>query len=218
MNNVQKVIKYIALTLAIVLIVGIITGILTIVGTIFGVSTLIDMANNNVEVESFTKEYANIQSIEIDVSATNLEIMPADETNANILRIQGVDIPTEYKFEVDNKMLKINGKKVKSNSKLILYVPNTVNELDIDIGAGNIQIDNLNIQELSLDTGATTADINNLNVTKNANIDAGAGDIAIEDSNISNLDIDAGVGNLEYTGYLNGINDIDCGEIGRAHV
>lgn len=217
MNNVQKVIKYIAITLAVVLIVGIITGILTIVGTIFGISTLIDMTNNNIAVHNFTKEYENIHSIEIDISSIDLELITTAETNVNNLKIEGLDIPTEYKFEENNGVLKVKGKSVKSNSKLVMYVPNMLNDLDIDIGAGNIQIDNINTQEFSLGTGATNANINNLEVSRNADIDAGTGNITIKDANISNLDVDAGIGKLEYTGYLNGFNDINCG-IGKVEL
>ena len=211
MNNVSKIIKYIAIAFAIFLIAGIATSIITVMATFYGISSLIDTANNSVEVESFTKEYENIYDIEIDVSSINLEIVSIDEADTNMLKILGTDIPTEYKFEQENGILKIKGKKIKQNSKLVMYVPATFKDLDIDIGAGNILIDNITIQKFNLDTGATNTNIKQLTVSSDADIDAGAGDITIENSNITNLDMDSGVGKLEYTGYLTGINNIDCG-------
>ena len=211
MNNAQRVIKYVTIVIAVCLTISIITGILTTVGAIFGISTLIDVANGVVETKNYTNEYANIQSIEIDASAMSLEIIPVDESEVSILKIQATDVPTDYKFEQEHDKLEINGKKVASNTKLVIYLPTTVSNLDIDVGAGDIQIKDINIVEFNLDTGATESNIQNLTVTSKAEIDAGTGEIIINDSNISNLDIDAGVGNLEYTGHLNGVSDIDCG-------
>lgn len=211
MNNAQKVIKYVAIVIAVCLTISIITGILTTVGAIFGISTLIDIANGVVETKNYTNEYANIQSLEIDASAMSLEIIPVDESEVSILKIRATDVPTDYRFEQENDKLEIKGKKVASDAKLVIYLPSTVKNLDIDIGAGDIQIKDISIDSFNLDTGATQTNIQSLTVTSNAEIDAGTGEIVISDSNISNLDIDAGVGNLEYTGYLNGASDIDCG-------
>ena len=211
MNNVQKVIKYVAIVIAVCLTVSIITGVLTTVGAIFGISTLIDIANGEVETSSYTKEYSNIQNIVIDVSAIDLEIIPIDEINTGILKIQATDIPTDYKFVKENGKLEIKGKKVATNAKLVMCVPANVNNLHVDVGAGKIQIKDVSIMEFNLDTGATDTNIQNLTITSKAEIDAGTGEIIINNSNISNLDIDAGVGNLEYNGCLNGISDIDCG-------
>lgn len=211
MNNAQKVIKYVAIAVAVCLTVSIITGILTAVGAIFGVSALIDVANGTMETMDYTKEYTNISNLEIDVSAINLEILPSADTSSNVLKVIGTEIPTDYKFEQENNKLEIKGKKVSSNAKLVIYLPTTVGDLDIDVGAGDIQIKDISVQELALNTGATETNIQNLTVMSSAEIDAGTGEIVIDNSNITNLDIDAGVGNLEYTGYLQGTSDIDCG-------
>lgn len=208
MNNAQKVIKYVAIAVAIFLTVTIISSILTGVLAIFGISSIIEIANNNVETMDYTKEYVNIYSIEMDVAAVELEI---EKTDANTLKIEGTAIPVDYKFEEDEGVLKIKNKKVSKDSKLVIYVPNNLSKLDIDIGAGKIQMENLQVQELSLDTGAAVANITNIIATSSTKIDAGVGDISIKNSDISNLDLDAGIGNVEYNGYLRDTNTLNCG-------
>lgn len=208
MNNSQKVIKYVAIAVAIFLTVTIISTILTGLFAIFGISSIIDIANNNVETMDYTKEYVDIYSIEMDIAAVELEIEKAD---TNTLKIEGTSIPVDYKFKENEGVLKINNKKVSKDSKLVIYIPSNMNELDIDVGAGKIQMENIQVQELSLDTGAAVANIKNLIVTSNAKIDAGVGNITIEKSDISNLDFEAGIGNVEYDGYLRGTNTVNCG-------
>jgi len=206
MNNAQKVIKYVAIAFAISLIVSIVGAIFTGVFAFLGVSTVIDVVSDNVEVMDYAKEYIDIYSIELDISTADLEII-----QSNNLKIEGTAIPTDYEFKEENGELKIKNKKVARNAKLVMYLPAEVKELDIDIGAGKIQIEDLTIQEISLDTGASTADINKLIVTSKMDIDAGVGDIVITESDISNLDMDAGVGNVQYTGFLRGVSELNCG-------
>ena len=211
MNKAQKVLKYVAIAIAVCLTASIITGIVTAIGAIFGVSTLIDVANGVTETIDYTKEYTNISNLEIDVSAINLEIVSGGDINSNVLKVIGTEIPTDYKFEEQGNNLKIKGKKVSSNAKLVIYIPTNASNLDIDVGAGNIQIKDVSVHQLDLDTGATETNIQNITVMSKAEIDAGTGEIVIKNSDITNLDIDAGVGNLEYTGYLQGTSDIECG-------
>lgn len=206
MNNAQKVIKYVAIVFAIGLIVSIVSSILTGVFAFLGISAVIDVATNNVEVMDYVQEYININSIDMDISTVNLEIIPADT-----LKVEATGIPVDYKFEQENGELKIKNKKVSQNAKLVLYIPRDVNKLDLDIGAGKIEMEDITVQELSLDTGAATTAIKGLKVLSKLDIDAGVGDISIKESDVSNLDMDAGVGNIEYNGYLRGKSSVDCG-------
>jgi len=164
------------------------------------------VVNNNVETMDYTKEYTNIHSIDVDVASVELEIQLSDK-----LKIEGTDIPSDYKFEEQNGVLKIKNKKVSQNSKLVMYIPSNIQKLDIDIGAGKIQMQDIMVNRLNLDTGAAIANIENVIVLSAAEIDAGIGEIKIQNSDISNLDMDAGVGNVKYDGYLRETSKIDCG-------
>lgn len=206
MNNAQKVIKYVAIAFAIGLIAAIISTILTGVFAFAGINTLIDVVTDSVETIDVSKDFKNIHSIELDISSAELEIVKADK-----LKVEGKAIPVDYEFKEENGELKIKNKKVAKNAKLVIYLPAEIKDLDIDIGAGKIQMEDLTIQEISLDTGASTVDINKLTVTSKMDVDAGVGDLVIIDSDVSNLDLDAGVGNVKYTGYLKGNSEINCG-------
>lgn len=206
MNEAHKVIKYVSIAVAIFLAFWIISGIVTGVFAILGISSIIDFANNNIETINYTKEYIGIDSIELDIAAIELEIQ-----NSDVLKIEGTDIPSDYTFDTQDRTLKIKNKKVAQNSKLVIYIPSDVVKLDIDIGAGKIEMENVKIDKLSLDTGAATAKMKDLTVISQADIDTGIGEIFIENADISNLDLDAGIGNVEYSGYLRGANDVDCG-------
>ena len=211
MNNIQKVIKYVAIVVAISLVVGIASSILTGMLAITGISTLIDIVNDNVQTTNYTKEYTNIKSIEIDVKSINLEVVQSTEIKANIVRIEGIDIPVDFTLEEENEELKISGSNVKNGSKLVIYLSNDFYNLDIDIGAGNIQIKDIKINNLDLNTGAAETYISNLMVISSADIDSGAGEIVFENCSIANLDMDAGIGNVEYNGSLTGTNTVNCG-------
>lgn len=206
MNNAQKVIKYVAIVFAISLIASIFASILTGVFALLGVDTVIDVISDSVEVMDYAKEYSNVYSIQLDISTADLEIIPADK-----LKIEGTSIPTDYEFKEENGKLKIKNKKAAKNSKLVIYLSTEVKELDIDVGAGKIQMEDLTIQEVSLYTGAATANITKLTVTSKMDIDAGVGDIVITEADISNLNIDAGVGNVQYIGFLRGVSKVNCG-------
>ena len=194
------------MAIAVFLAVGIIASILTGIFAIFGISSLIDVLNNNVETMNYTKEYQSINSIIIDIAAAEMDIRSAE-----VLKIEGTNIPVDYKFKEDDGVLKISNKKVSQDSKLVIYIPNNMNKLQLDIGAGKIQMEDIRIKQLDLDTGAANTEITNLIVTSDLDIDMGVGDILIENSDVTNLDLDAGVGSVEYDGYLRGTNNINCG-------
>ena len=205
MNNAQKTIKYVAIAFAIFLIITIISGIITSILTVLGVSHVINVVNGNVETMNYTKEYTNIYSIEMDIAAAEIEIKSGDT-----LKIDATDIPVDYTFEVKDGILSIENKKASNNAKLVIYVPNNMKKLDIDIGAGKVYVDSVTVENLDLEVGAVTTDIKELVVMANAKIDAGVGNISINDSDISNLDINSGVGKVRYNGYLRGTNSVEC--------
>lgn len=67
------------------------------------------------------------------------------------------------------------------------------------------------MQELELDLGAGNVEIDYLEVTKEATINGGAGNLVINNSAIKDLELDMGIGTLELTSTLLGDNEISCG-------
>lgn len=204
MSQTQKVIKYLAIAFAIFLIVSIISGIM------FSLSMFTGIFNQDVLDEMKTFSIENSKTLKIDVKTVNLSIK----------------IDEQFKIETNNKYIEVNESldkiAIKENShswfknnksQLIIYIPSNYefDKIDIDSGAGKIDIESLNTKILNLDLGAGNILIDDLTVSNNIDIDGGAGNITISNANINNLDLDMGVGNLSLSSYLTGNSKIDGG-------
>lgn len=207
MTEWQKIIKYLAIAFAFSLIIGIFTGIISL---IFGISGIFysndeDMKDLDVRTFEYQSEY-----LEIDIAWTNLNIISGNnfkiETNNKYIRCK----------ESGNKVI-ISEKRgfIKNKGKydLTITIPEgfRFNEVDIDAGAGIVDIDTLYTRDLDLDLGAGNVIINYLDVSNEASIDGGAGKIHIKGGTINNLDFDIGAGNAIINSDLTNNSDIDSG-------
>jgi len=211
MTTAQKIIKYLAISLAVFIIVSILSGIY------YGVSTFsnfFDSGKIDSSLEKLTEfkiENNNISSLEIDVNAIKLTIKNGDYFN--------IRTNSKYIYYKQNKDELIVKEKKHSlftktdNRELIITIPDAIefNDIEIDTGSGNVIIDRLSTQELVLNLGAGKVQINDLNVTKDTEIDGGAGEVKILSGTIKNLDLDMGVGKVEINCELLGNNKIDAG-------
>lgn len=213
MSEFQKIIKYFAIALAMFLIFSIISGIsfgLSLVGNIFD--------GNDSEVLEDVLELVEIED--------NINVLDVSVTSSNIL----IKVGDTFKIDTDNKYIdcKQDGKKVKvtekkhslfnsDNSKLVIYIPSdmTLDDVEIDSGAGKIDVDKLSVRNLNLNLGAGSVNIDNLMVFNSASIDGGAGETVIKNSDINNLELDMGVGRFSITATILGNSDIDHG-VGEA--
>ena len=220
----QKVIKYLAIALAIFLIVNIIGAILSIIGIIGGIAfftnTITDVKE---EIVQESPEYLkqpeviadniNIEDIvkfEIEVKYSNLEIKKGD------FKVESNDTNVKCTQKGNELIVKETGNnwlRNKEGNKVIIYIPENkeFNEIEIDTGAGNIEIESLNTKDLSFSIGAGKVVINNLKVTNEAEIDGGAGKVDILSGEICNLNLDMGIGEFNVCTKLLGNNDIEQG-------
>jgi len=207
MIQAQKIIKYAAIGFAALLIVGIISSLMLGLFAISSIFTEKDVKENT-EIININK---NISNLEIDVLSLNLEIRESSsfeiETNDKYIKIKEYNnklIITERKHSFFSRG---------ENNDLIIYIPNTLifNDVEIDSGAGRVLIDNLTTRRLNLDLGAGKVSINNLNVLNESEINGGAGEINIDNSSLANLELDMGVGKLTLNSRLLGNNEINAG-------
>ena len=224
MKEFQKIIKYIAVAFGLYLAISIIGGIIAIIVTIFtgfyGISYLTDSLNDainsddssierideNQEVEEFSK-------MKLDISASNLTI----KLEGNSYKVETYQIPKNTKIESKDGILEIkNNKKLNksdSKSRITIYLPEDVEleEADIQVGAGIVDVTGLIAKNVEFDFGAGNVNMQNISVKNNAKIECGAGQAIIKNSELANADIEAGVGKLVYSGDLTGNAQIDCG-------
>lgn len=203
MTPLQKGIKIGAIVLAIFIIATIFQALTQVIYLVYDKSVTKDSIN-------FSKEYKDIQEIELDLKAYNVNVYSGDKflvTSTN-----------KKKFTINsiNKKLVIKeyGKwfnKGSKNQTISIMVPKHISlqELDIEADIGNLNIKNIIAEKLDLDMNIGKLTINNSSFAK-TDLDGGAGEINIYNSKLNNLDLDAGVGNINISSYISGDSKIDC--------
>lgn len=200
MSEGQKWIKIGAIALAVFIILIIINAILFLFGIIGGFGR---------ETKDFSEYYSNINSIEIDVNASSVNIVKGDSF---LVEAKGVS----DNFRVNNRRNTLEIEEdafwfFNNNSgEITIYVPSDLNELVIDGGSGEIKIENIIAERLELDLGAGLIEIASSTFYK-ADIDGGVGVIDAIDTTLSSLELDAGVGSVSIDGEILGRSTIDGG-------
>lgn len=218
MKPFQKVIKYIAIAFAIFLIVTIVSTTLAgfyAISGILGLKKANEIKSEDIKGIEFLEK--NINRFEIDLAYSNLTIKKGEtlkvETNNNRVKCRQKNSEIEIKEEKYNWFFN------NENLDVIIYIPETLNlkEVEINNGAGEINIEYLHIEELEFELGAGKTNIDNLIVTRDCNINGGAGKVDILSGLINNLDLDMGVGEVNLSSILTGKNDIDAG-VGNVNI
>ncbi len=218
MTSGQKIIKYIAIAIAIFLIINIIGIILTIfagLGIFFNVKEAITNTENFEEViDNYPIE--EITNLDIEINYSKLEIKNGD---AFKIECNNEKIYTEKKGNKIEIKEKNNWFNKKETSNITIYIPeNKIFErTEIEAGAGEINIDKLQTNNLTFSIGAGKVQINELEVFEKAEIEGGAGKADIISGELHNLDLEMGLGELNLTTKLIGNNVIEQG-IGKLSI
>ena len=214
MTTTQKIIKYLAIAFALYLVISIFS-------IIFGLSReIISSINNDKKDSKLLEEYTtisnnvnNIESFKIDISNDNIEIKEGEKFE---VKTNDPDV----KFYHENSKVKIKTDKTfswhlsnSSRGTIIIYLPNEFNitELELNLGAGKIDIDKIFVETLLMDLGAGTMTAKEINVYEKATINGGAGNINIYSGTINNLNLKLGAGNASIESDLTGSNTLTTG-------
>lgn len=209
MTSFQKVIKYVAVALAVFLIVTIIGGIITGLSSISVLLSGKDRAVTG-EMQVYPID-GEISSLSINLSGAQLEIQTADkfsvESNHNYISVKSDN--GKLSISETKKFLSVSPKGV----TVVLTIPAgfVFDSATVDTGAGKVEIDALSCDVLELSLGAGKADIKNLTANSRAQIDGGAGEVNIGGGKLCNLDLDMGVGKLTLKSRIEGKGDLDYG-------
>lgn len=214
MTTTQKIIKYLAIAFVLFLVISIFS-------IIFGLSReIISSINSDKKDSKLLEEYTtisnnvnNIESFKIDISNDNIEIKEGEKFE---VKTNDPDV----KFYHENSKVKIKTDKTfswhlsnSSRGTIIIYLPNEFNitELDLNLGAGKIDIDKIFVETLLMDLGAGTMTAKEINVYEKATINGGAGNINIYSGTINNLNLKLGAGNASIESDLTGSNTLTTG-------
>ena len=214
MTTTQKIIKYLAIAFALFLVISIFS-------IIFGLSCeIISSINSDKKDSKLLEEYTtisnnvnNIESFKIDISNDDIEIKEGEKFE---VKTNDPDV----KFYHENSKVKIKTDKTfswhlsnSSRGTIIIYLPNEFNitELDLNLGAGKIDIDKIFVETLLMDLGTGTMTAKEINVYEKATINGGAGNINIYSGTINNLNLKLGAGNASIESDLTGSNTLTTG-------
>jgi len=208
MTNSEKNIKNIAFILGIIIVIIIIFSIIS------GISLFLNFSSKS-NNDNILEKDLNIQEIgklHIDLESTNIEIIKSNE-----FKIEKFDIKDSVQFEVvENTLRIIERSKYFWNSSLggtiVIYLPADliVNKMYINMGAGKVKIESIDIIDLEIEQGAGNIYMDDCTSEK-VFIDGGAGNITIKNSSLENLELNSGVGSVDFSGELLGRSEIDAG-------
>ena len=204
MTSSQKVIKGLAIALAVFIIIAAINFILLICGHFS--DTFVKREN----ITYNTYDIYDVSNLSIDLSYTSLNIKEGNTFKLELNNFTEYNITNNTLYIKDVKKIKIN---TKGELYATLYVPygKTFDNVSIDSGAGVVKIDTLKTNILNFDIGAGKVTIDNLDVYNKTKIDGGAGSFEINKGNLANVDFDMGVGSVSINSTFTGNGKIDMG-------
>ena len=172
--------------------------------------------NGNVNLQNYDFSNEKITDVVIDMNAADINIQDGSEFSID------ASFPEKYMptVEVKNGKLTINQhqsvKNIKNfdDYKLDIVVPSAgLDSLKIDIAAGDIDIQNINVKKLDLDANAGDIDINDM-VADKITVDVNAGDVDVMDTTSKSIEVNANAGDVDITGTYDKIDcDCDLGDI-----
>lgn len=225
MTTTQRVIKYLAIALAIFIIVSIASGILFGLNIFSDILGLTKEGNSGVvgtEIENSDKittrfDNTQIARLKIELAYSSLTIKEGESFN-----VETNTRKVEAKQSGDELIVKERGTNLFGNNNqrtVIVTIPRdtVLHNVKIEAGAGQIEVEKLATKNLDLEIGAGKVTIQNLKVTQKAKIEGGAGKVEIKSGEITNLDLEMGVGSFAVSTSLAGNNKIEAG-MGRLEV
>ena len=215
MKGAQKVIKWFALALAVLLIVTIFSG---IIGGLSFVGMMVwgDEISWNGNSEWVNTEFSGKEMTRLDVNV-----------KATAVRIRTVKEGEPVRIETNNEYITswVDGSTLNVVEKshgffgwggtgdLVIYVrEDTVfDSVEIESGAGTLDVERLEARDLKLNLGAGKTAIDELVATRRAEIDGGAGVVEIRGGELHDLDLDLGAGKAELRARVVGNGRVTAG-------
>lgn len=236
MSNGQKLIRNIAtgfaLALSIMIVVGIGKAILGFAGYSKFKETRIVRVNdskvldddelNKTSNNALQNSYNNVKSIYIVHSTGTLDVIPTDSDEVTV---EAKNVSDDfYVKEYDNGSIEIidneKGRKIffgfsfnsTRNKRIKVYVPKNLllEEFELEAGAGNINIRDLQVSNLDITAGVGNIDGDSIKASK-VEIESGVGNTTLRDVEFGVTDISGGVGEIEVRGKIDGNITLSAG-------
>ena len=226
MNTTQKIIKGLAIALAVFIIFNILVALVSVVAAISGITYVTNLFTSQKSININYDEVFDVNKVkrlEIESAISNVNIIQSD-----MLRVEAQNVTDKFFCNVkgDKLIVKEDGNKginfslnSKTESTINIYIPQntTFNELEIDAGVGNCNMDYISANYVDLSAGVGNIVIEYLEALNKCNIELGVGEFEIVKSNINNLEFDSGMGNYILNLCITGNGKIESG-IGNGQI
>lgn len=209
MTTVQKLIKYCALAFAAFLIISIFAGAVKAIGI---VGRIIDneSGEKTTEVANSSQSFDSVTSLDMEIKGAEVYVKEGDafkaETNGENIKItqEGNKLvieEDEYNWFDSN------------DQYVTIYIPKdmVLDRVDMSTGAGIIEVEKISANVLDMELGAGKVTINQINVYNQSEIEGGAGKIEVKSGELANLTMDIGAGSAEITAKVTGQSKFDVG-------
>lgn len=224
MSTFQKIIKALAIALAVFIIFSIVSGIISVIAAISGINFITDIFTiDETELVNFSENYdvEQVTSLDIESSIAELNILKSDK-----LAVEANNVTDKFSAQVENGKLIIK-EKTKSNitinsnvdSNITIYIPEgyVFETVDVETGVGKTYIESLEANIIELSIGVGNLEVDFMDAKTKADIEAGVGKLDIRNSVINSLSFEAGVGDYNITTYLTGNSKFECG-VGNGNI
>lgn len=166
---------------------------------------------------------SKISTVNIDITEGEIYVGRSEDGNVHL----SGTVPKNYVLKENNGVLKVELEprfmfdmfKLRGNSvEAEIYLPDKeYAEFDIDVGAGEVTIENVRCKKANVDVGAGEVTINDMKCSGVLNVDTGAGEINVSGAKTGGLKLDVGAGEINYAGEVNGDINASCG-VGQCNI
>lgn len=169
--------------------------------TIIAVSIGGDVVNiNNPKKADLTETYTNIESLVMEIGASNIEVRESNEFKieaSNISKKGFKSYVTDGTWYIKENSSPAFLNFFGNDTTIIIYLPKDFisEKLKIDIGAANFNADKLAANKADIKVGAANLKIHEL-ITNDIDIECGVGNVEINGRINNNAKIECGVGNV----------------------
>ena len=212
MTTFQKIIKYLAIALALFLVIGILEAVLGMIGI---VGSLFDKDAVTEDLKSYEVS-SEIDRLEIEIGAADFKIVRGTvlsvESNLSKLTVKEQNGTLIIRQQTNRGI-------TEQEASLTLCIPEEkiFDRIELVTGAGRLTVEQLSTETLMLELGAGEVYIHELNASRSADIAGGAGQITVNGGVLHNLDLEMGLGELNLTAMLTGESELELG-IGQSNI
>ena len=198
----SKLFRIVVALLVIVLIVGV------VLNAIYIINAYRDSEIKVGEKENIVVDRDVVTSLDVEIEAIDFLV----KKEGNIFSLSKHEY-IEFAINNDRLVIREKGRSwfERVEGSVLLTVPEDYdfNFVNVESEGGKIELNNLNVVDLDLELGAGTVILNNVNVTRKMDIENGVGKVNIKKGKYNNLICKLNVGSLKFFGELTGNSEFE---------